>query len=299
MVQPTVQLREKIRELEERLKAFGGMTGAQLSGLQILQEISARTPPSITLNVNNLAITTGTTELGGSTESYDDVVKLKNALGASPFFPVVNMTDTRTEAGNKISFRLNINTSKTFREDPMNFWQTLQTRERLFIGGAGAALVLFLIFKLAIDPLFKHSSELDRQIVTARRQLAELRTMQQEYQRQKSVVDSINSQLKRQQNFAIVSRLEELARQTGIQPNKILSMRQAPSTPSEMYNEESIEVKMDGVTLEQLVRYLYQIENSPQLLKIKRLDIKPHLDNRQLLNTTFRVSAFTLKEGIT
>jgi hypothetical protein len=54
----------------------------------------------------------GTTELGGSTESYDDVVKLKNALGASPFFPVVNMTETRTEAGNKISFRLNINTSK-------------------------------------------------------------------------------------------------------------------------------------------------------------------------------------------
>ena len=181
----------------------------------------------------------------------------------------------------------------------MNFWQTLQSRERLFIGGAGAALVLFLIFKLAIDPLFKHSSELDRQIVTARRQLAELRTMQQEYQRQKSVVDNINSQLKRQQNFAIVSRLEELARQTGIQPNKILSMRQAPSTPNEMYNEESIEVKMDGVTLEQLVRYLYQIEHSPQLLKIKRLDIKPHLDNRQLLNTVFRVSAFTLKEGIT
>src|SRR5262245_428035 len=51
MVQPTVQLREKIRELEERLKAFGGMTGAQLSGLQILHEISARTPSSITLNV--------------------------------------------------------------------------------------------------------------------------------------------------------------------------------------------------------------------------------------------------------
>ena len=76
-------------------------------------------------------------------------------------------------------------------------------------------------------------------------------------------------------------------------------MRQALSTPSEMYKEESIEVKMDGVTLEQLVRYLYQIENSPQLLKIKKLDIRPHLNNRQLLTTTFRVSAFTLKEGTT
>jgi general secretion pathway protein M len=180
----------------------------------------------------------------------------------------------------------------------MNFWQSLQPRERLFLGGAGAMLVLFLIFKIAIDPLFKHSADLDRQIVTARRQLAELRTMQQEYQRQKTVVDSINSQLKRQQNFAIFSRLEEFAGQTGIR-NKILYMKPTVSTPSEVYNEESVEIKMEGVTLEQLVRYLHQIENSPQLLKIKRLEIKPRFDNRQILTATFRVSAFTLKEGAT
>ena len=180
----------------------------------------------------------------------------------------------------------------------MNFWQSLQPRERLFLGGAGAMLVLFLIFKLAIDPLFKHSADLDRQIVTARRQLTELRAMQQEYQRQKSVVDSINSQLKKQQNFAIFSRLEEFAGQTGIR-NKILYMKPTVSTPSEVYNEESVEIKMEGVTLEQLVRYLHQIENSPQLLKIKRLEIKPRFDNRQILTATFRVSAFTLKEGTT
>ena len=28
----------------------------------------------------------------------------------------------------------------------MNFWQNMQSRERLFLGGAGAMLVLFLIF---------------------------------------------------------------------------------------------------------------------------------------------------------
>jgi general secretion pathway protein M len=180
----------------------------------------------------------------------------------------------------------------------MNYWQNMQPRERLFLGGAGAMLVLFLIFKVAIDPQFKHAADLDRQIVTARRQLAELRAMQQEYLRQKTVVDSINSQLKRQQNFAIFSRLEEFAGQTGIR-NKILYMKPTVSTPSEVYNEESVEVKMEGVTLEQLVRYLHQIENSPQLLKIKRLEIKPRFDNRQILTATFRVSAFTLKEGTT
>ncbi len=180
----------------------------------------------------------------------------------------------------------------------MNFWRNMQPRERLFIGGAGAALLIFLLFKLAMDPMLKRSADLDRQIVTAQRQLSELRTMQEEYLRQKSVVDSINGQLKKQQNFAIFSRLEELAGQTGIR-NKILHMKPTVSTPSEMYNEESVEVKMEGVTLEQLVRYLHQVESSPQLLKIKRLEVKPRIDNRQILTATFRVSAFTLKEGST
>ena len=178
----------------------------------------------------------------------------------------------------------------------MDFFRNLQSRERLFVIGAGAVLALFLIFKLTIDPMLKRSADLDRQIATARRQLDEVRTLQQAYQRQKSVVDSINSQLKNQPNFAIFSRLEELAGQTGIR-SKIVHMKPTVSTPNEVYNEESVEVKVEGVTLEQLVQYLHQVENSPQLLKIKRLEMKPRFDNRQILTATFRVSAFTLKGG--
>ena len=114
--------------------------------------------------------------------------------------------------------------------------------------------------------------------------------------RQKNVIDRINTQLKQQQkNFAIFSRLEEVARQTGVQ-NKIQSMKPTISPPNEAYREESVEIKMEGVTLEQLIPYLHQVENSPQVLKIKRLDIKPRTDNRQILTVTFRVSVFTLKE---
>lgn len=118
MVQPTVQLREKLRELEERLKAFGGMSGAQLSGLQILHEISERTPASITLNVDTLGISPGVTDLGGTTTSYDDVEKLRKALESSPFFPSVKINNTKTDVGNKIAFKLTINTSKTTGNTP-------------------------------------------------------------------------------------------------------------------------------------------------------------------------------------
>jgi general secretion pathway protein L len=109
-VQPLFQMRSNIGELEKRLQAFGGATGAQLSGLQILREISARAPQAITLEVDALTITTATTDLSGTTSSYDHVVKLKEALEASPFFPTVKITNTRTK-DDKVAFKLTIITA--------------------------------------------------------------------------------------------------------------------------------------------------------------------------------------------
>jgi general secretion pathway protein M len=179
----------------------------------------------------------------------------------------------------------------------MNFFWNLQRRERLFVVGAGLTVVGILLFMLLIDPVLKSRVLLKRQITTATRQLEELQTLQKDYVRQKNVVEQINLQLRQQQkNFAIFSRLEELAGQTGIR-EKILYMKPTVSPPNEVYNEESVEIKMEGVTLAQLIRYLNQVENSPQLLKVKRLYIKPRLDNRQILSVIFRVSIFSLKEA--
>ena len=41
---------------------------------------------------------------------------------------------------------------------------------------------------------------------------------------------------------------------------------------------------MEGVTLGQLVDYLHRVENSPQILRIRRLQVGPTRDNRQLLS---------------
>jgi Tfp pilus assembly PilM family ATPase/Tfp pilus assembly protein PilN len=113
LVEPKGQMRDKVKELDNRLQAFGGVTGAQLSGLRILREISARVPASVTVNVDNLTITTDTIDLSGTTTSYDDVVKLKEALEASALFPSVKINNTKAGADNKIDFKLTLTTAKT------------------------------------------------------------------------------------------------------------------------------------------------------------------------------------------
>lgn len=180
----------------------------------------------------------------------------------------------------------------------MNILQNLGARERIFVVGGVVALLLTILYAIVIDPLTTQSVQLDRRIVKTQRDVRELYTLQRQYQAHKEVLDNINAKLQRQKNFAIFSHLEKLAGDTGIR-GKIVYMKPTVSTSSDAYEEESVEIKMEGVTLKQLIRYLYQVENSPQFLKIKRLHIKPRFDNRQLLTATFRVSTFTPKQGTT
>ena len=45
-----------------------------------------------------------------------------------------------------------------------------------------------------------------------------------------------------------------------------------------------------------MTRYLYDIEQAPQLLRVRRMQIKPRPANPDLLDVTFQVSTFYLQE---
>lgn len=107
MVQPMFQMEDKVRDINDRLRAFGGVGGAQLSGLQTLREISTRSPRELNLNVDSLTITSTSVDLSGVTGSYDDVVKLQGALEASPAFTHVKIISAKDES-NKVGFKLSI-----------------------------------------------------------------------------------------------------------------------------------------------------------------------------------------------
>ena len=179
----------------------------------------------------------------------------------------------------------------------MNYFLMLQRREQVLVIGAGVLVLLLALFTFVIDPILARAANLDRRLAIADRQLAELQTLRGDYERQERVIDRIDNRLRRQRrNFAIFSHLEQVAGRTGVQ-DKIQSMNTIASPPSTEYKEESVEVRMEGVTLQQLVEYLHRVENSPQLLRIKRLQIAPGRENRQLLSVRLRISVFSLAES--
>ena len=126
----------------------------------------------------------------------------------------------------------------------MNILHHLGTRERLFVIGGGAIILLALLYTLVIDPWRAASIHLDQQIVVAQRELHEFQTLRQEYYRQRSVLDRIHAQLTQQTNFSLLSQLEALAAQTGTR-HTIRYIQPVVSPPDKTYDEEAVEIKME------------------------------------------------------
>jgi len=167
----------------------------------------------------------------------------------------------------------------------------LSTREFIAVSVAGACLALAAVYLLLIEPVNGHLASLDKSIVTQQRTVAELERMTRNFSKLKGRIADLERKLNRSANFSILSHLEGLARRLDVKGN-IVQMKPKQGINTKYYRENVVEIKMERVSLQLLVRYLYQIENSPELLRIKQLKVKPRFDNRDQLDAIIQVSAY-------
>lgn len=169
-------------------------------------------------------------------------------------------------------------------------------REKLVLIAGGVAVALLLFYRLGLSPALERLRMLDRLVATKERDLHEMKSMRDTYLAQKRLMEQVNQSLaQRDKDFAIFSFLEELANKTGIK-NNIMYMKPALATPGELFRESSVEMRLEGIALQQLTRYLYDIEQAPQLLRVRRMQVKPRAANPDQLDVTFQVSTFYLQE---
>jgi len=97
-----------------------------------------------------------------------------------------------------------------------------------------------------------------------------------------------------EKGFSVLSFIEDLANKQNIREN-IGSVKPKTIPLNDDYDESIVELKVDNVSLSELVDFIYKIENSGHLLKVKRLRIKTRYDNRDLLNVTLQVTTYKRK----
>lgn len=172
----------------------------------------------------------------------------------------------------------------------------LSNRELAFISIGGIAALVMGVWLLVIEPVGENLDLLDRQLGYQVGRLDEISQLSDSFKRLEGQITKTEQRLKRSKDFSILSHLEGEAKKGKVKRH-IVQMKPQSGQSTKFYKESMVEIKMEKVPLDQLVRYLYKVENSPELLRIKQLRIKPRFDNKNLMDARFKVSAYELMDS--
>jgi type II secretory pathway component PulM len=162
----------------------------------------------------------------------------------------------------------------------------LETRDKkaLIFGGAAAAIIVIFVF--IVSPLTSELSRKRELIPKKERDLAEIRVLKDQYH-------EIQQRLQKAQAAAVkrgplLTEIENLTKRANLS-SKIVSLKPQVGIQTEDFKESIVEIKLDNITLYDIVNYIYQLEQDG--LRIKKLNFKPRYDNPKLLNSTILVSS--------
>jgi hypothetical protein len=173
----------------------------------------------------------------------------------------------------------------------VNAYQRLSGRERRMLEAAGGAMILIGFYSLIWQPLQENQVQLGKRIQTKQVELVEMQHMRETY------LDLLSQFELRQKiiekadpKFSLFPHIEATVSEVLGGRDKIASMNPQNKDLGGAYREESVELKLNGVSLQQLVDLMFHIEKGPQPLRLTRLQVKKRPREPQTFDVTATVS---------
>lgn len=168
----------------------------------------------------------------------------------------------------------------------------LTKREKTYVTAGISAFTIFIIFQFVLFPFFDAKAKIKNSIRANEKILEEMISLSSEYKSLKSDGDVIQRNISiRSQDFTLFSFLEKQAGRAGIKSN-IKYMKPSTSTEAGPYKQSSVEMRLDDVSLKQLVDYLYYIESRENLVSVKRISIKQGRSKPEYLTVLMQVITY-------
>lgn len=169
---------------------------------------------------------------------------------------------------------------------------------RVKLIAASAVIVALLILLAAVLIPYREGVRMaESRIASQQLQLEEVRRLRIEHRRLQQALAAAERRFEATtRGFSLFSFVEEVTNRTGVREN-LVSMRPQPTQLHGGFKEESVEIRLERVQLEQLVRLLHAMEAADVLLNMKSMRVKPRFDNRLQLDTILLVSYFQKERG--
>jgi len=170
-------------------------------------------------------------------------------------------------------------------------YQRLSSRERRLLEGAVGVMLAFAFYSFVWEPLQDSQVQLAKRIELKQRELAEMQQMRDDY------LELMNQFELRQKiiekadpKFSLFPHIESTVMQVLGGREKIASMNPQNKDLGGAYREESVELKLNGVSLQQLEDLMYHIEKGGEPLRLTRLQVKKRARDPQTFDIIATVS---------
>ena len=172
----------------------------------------------------------------------------------------------------------------------------LTRREKLLAVSLMIFITTWSIYTIGVKPAFARIETLNRIIFQKQQELENLRARSKEYILLRNSFDNLRIKVASQQKtFELLPFLESLIEECGLTKN-VATMKQQVLSIDTNYSETIVEVRLEKLSLRNLVDFLGKVESSKVLARTKSLYIKRNATNKDLLDSVLEIHNAKLRQ---
>lgn len=173
------------------------------------------------------------------------------------------------------------------------YWAKLDIKQRYIAAGGAALVLIILLLKFAVFPVWDARAKMKKAISTNSIKLEEMVKIDTEFAAQDAKISQIKRALSaRSADFTLFSYLEKKAVAASVK-GRITQMNSMQGAKSANFEETVIDLKLEKITIKQLTDFLYQIESPAEMIKIKRITVEKMKENPDYINVQVLIGSFT------
>lgn len=173
-----------------------------------------------------------------------------------------------------------------------DMWDKLTRNQQYALMLGGVVIVLLLLIQFAVLPLYEARDRAKRAMIANERIIKELIPLSVEYKSLKQELEQVQLTVaRRSRDFNLYSYVEKKSGEAGVKPH-VKYINPAKSSSAGAYEETSVEVKIEKVTLRQLTGFIYLIESPQDLVRTSRVSISKNKEAPEYLNALIQIATY-------
>jgi len=169
----------------------------------------------------------------------------------------------------------------------------LSNREKLLLKILIGTLVLIIGYNFIVMPLKNFFSSSDTVIISDKQKIEQLDRIYNNYKELETKRNQYMSLLKGDSEN-ISTMIEQWAQNSNIARNISYSRRNQTNVQNK-YIRITTDMKLEGVSIQSLLRFIYEIENSNKLVNISYLRINKSYKSPNLYDVNLKIESYTLQ----